>query len=113
MNGHVIKNFSLSFFTRERELIKENCKASELRCNISDCPFYLVFKTKGDNKEYVLTEYNDKHSHKLQINHTSKAVTPAIYGRLNELQNSAKGLPNLRLSFLYNAFDQLVDHLLV
>jgi len=79
--------FRLSFVTRERELIKQDCKVSSLKCNEAGCSFFLEFKTK-ENGMYQLSNSNHKHTHKLEMKLTARNIDEKILARIKTLKDS-------------------------
>ena len=88
--------FSMAFNTRERKLIKEECKVSQLDCSVKGCPFYLTFKTKGDKNSYVLTQCDNVHNHLLNKKDTAKSMTSEISARIKALKDSVKSFSKLK-----------------
>ena len=87
--------FSVAFYTRERQLSKENCKVSELECSNQSCPFYLQFKTKGENNSYILTQYYQWHNHPLDKKDSASSITSEILDRIKTHKDSVKNLSKL------------------
>lgn len=108
------QKFSVAFNTRERELIKEKCKVSELECSENKCPFYLQFKTKGKDNSYILAKSNNCHNHPLDRMDDARSMTKEIYDRIKILKDSVKKLDKLRNQinneFNKNFTEQTIRH---
>ena len=105
----------LNFQTRERVLIKEDCKITTILCSKKEklgCPFYLEFKTEKNS--YKLYSYWNVHNHNLNKYDPSKSIDNQIMDKIRELKAIAKSNHELTKSinktFNKNFHPQTIYH---